>query len=106
MKKLLLFIFLIYFPFSVFAQNKVYDLLDDECTKKVKVIRTTKKIIRIKPTPENSISLFTGYGPSGTKAKKDVIFGVGYDKRINNNSNLRIIGISNGTVMGGIGMGF
>lgn len=82
-------------------------------TEKIKVIRTTQKIVRIKPTPNNNVSLFTGYGPLGLERsgssvgfKRGVTFGVGYDRKLNYNSSLRIIGISNGTIMGGVGFGF
>lgn len=80
---------------------------------KTKIVKVTKKVVRLREPPKNSVSAFTGYGPSGldregttVRTERDIVFGIGYDRRINTGSSLRVIGISNGTIMGGVGFDF
>lgn len=88
-------------------------------TPELKVIRerveVVKTIVKIKQESKNRITLYGGYGPNDlevnenvTKIKldKDGVVGLGYSRKITNKVNLDIIGLSNETFMGGIGLSF
>lgn len=89
---------------------------------KVKVIKerveVTKTVVKIKPPKKNRITLYGGVGPneldgrrlndSTTRVELDneAVFGVGYSRRLNDTLSLEVMGLTNETVLGGVGLEF
>lgn len=78
-------------------------------------VEIVKTIVKLKPQKKNRVTLYAGYGPADletnqtvTKIKldKDAVIGLGYSRKLNESINLDILGLTNETIMGGIGISF
>jgi hypothetical protein len=89
---------------------------------KVKVIKerveVTKTVVKIKPPKKNRITLYGGVGPNELDGRRlnenttrvelenEAVFGAGYSRRLNDTLSLEIMGLSNETYLGGVGLEF